>query len=143
MNQQSSGRAGYPITARMAVEGGGLVGKFVATLTPEEEHRALTRVFEPVAGEIRTACGLPTTVAGPDALPVAPTHCRCLVMTAFDHHTWVRAVRGRPDAAAAGLVYEDLCGRFGIERVNRAIRNRILRNIARRQAGALETVGCA
>jgi hypothetical protein len=99
-----------------------MIGHYLLTLTPEQEDRVLTRSFEPVAGtDCERAC--------------------CLVMTATDDRNEYagatpQEMRDRPRHndtwRAPGHAYEVLSRRFGVERINAAIRSRILSNRARR-----------
>jgi hypothetical protein len=99
-----------------------MIGRYLSTLTPEQEGRVLTQTFEPVCSETRRALGI---------IPnYAIDGCRCLVMT-VEHRDWWRA--DTELAGDAGMDYEAACGRFGVERVNAAVRARVLRNQLRRE----------
>jgi hypothetical protein len=94
-----------------------MIGHYVLTFTPEQETRVLTRHMEP--GGIKKCVG---------SLP-------CLMEVADDDETsmWMFWTSYRPRGWASPWVrYDDLCFRFGTERINTAIRNRILSNQARR-----------
>jgi hypothetical protein len=95
------------------------IGRYLATLTPPQEDRVLTCMFEPITSDGRRA-----------AVAAAPG-TRCLVMAAENKTDW----GGVPDTATAldaGMLYEDACRRFGLRRINAAIRGRIVRNQLRR-----------
>lgn len=106
-----------------------MIGHYVNTLgwLPNggaAEDRLLTQQFEPL---LLTHRG---------KMPLPKPGCRCLALMVTDgrsfwgpaHHTL---------NMSPGKRYEELAGRFGVERVNAAIRNRILSNRARRMlAGA-------
>ena len=102
-----------------------MIGKWLSTITPEMEDRLLTREFR---GDV--------------------LWCACMVGTAFgarrdtervlhvlDRDGWNRQLR-----FDAGIRYEILRIRFGLERANAAIRNRILSNRARRTLTAPQQV---
>lgn len=95
-----------------------MIGLRLATLMPSQENRLLTTRFMPYNPEVRDRIGLQRN---PD--------CGCLFMTAESVTFW-GAVSA--DNQQAGWRYEFLCSRFGFERINAAIRNRILANQARR-----------
>jgi len=99
-----------------------MIGLYLATLTPKEENRVLTKHFEPNQTEQRLRLGLPIDAT-----------CGCLQMTALGVEYWslVEEKIGYM-RAKAGYRYEFLCERFGIARMNRVIRERILANQARR-----------
>ena len=99
-----------------------MIGHYLLTLTSEQEDRVLCAQLHP-----------------------GPYACGCLVGTANDawqdrdargakgHINFTRwADRHDPRRQAypqrSGHQYDELCGRFGAERVNAAIRNRILTN---------------
>jgi hypothetical protein len=113
-----------------------VIGHYLLTLTPEQEDRLLTREFEPVSGTARNKLGLP------HGFFAQYQGCRCLMMTTENVSTWGEVARDeweimgeRPATRwrnAPGWRYEDLCERFGVQRVNAAIRTRILANQARR-----------
>jgi len=99
-----------------------VIGHYLLTLTAEQEDRVLTRAVSPMLG-LRYGC-------------------RCLVATVLDRiPTWYE--KDMETAApqrgygthryAPAYRYEELADRFGVERVNAAIRNRILSNRARRE----------
>lgn len=101
-----------------------MIGHYLLTLTPEQEDRVLTTTFEPVWTDVRQELGLPSHAPGIDP------RCGCLTMTVEGtlRPNWdTYGQRGHP-----GFVYEDTCLRFGFERINAAIRNRILSNRANR-----------
>ena len=94
-----------------------MIGKWLATITTEMEDRLLTNEFHDDGD-----------------------WCACMVGTAFGAtrkyggvlHVPDREEWGRPLRYDAGMRYEYLRIRFGLERLNAAIRNRILSNRARR-----------
>jgi hypothetical protein len=98
-----------------------MIGHYLLSLTPEQEARLLTRRFGPLYGAQNRGAG---------------DDFRCLVMCALDEDMFMGACvrleetgRGR---GAPAFRYEDLCKRFHMDRVNAAIRHRILANQARR-----------
>jgi hypothetical protein len=93
-----------------------VIGHYLLTLTPEQEERVLTGVMGPIMG------------------PAALFGNRCLVVVAHDlpYYEPDLAPTCRWGSQFVGLKYDDLCERFTTERVNAAIRNRILSNQARR-----------
>src|SRR5882672_7532324 len=96
-----------------------MVGHYLLTLTEEQEDRVLTQNFAPVATAAQICWG-------------------CLCMTASGDkndktgvHNPEELTRGNPFGRvwrSPGWVYEYACMRFGVPRVNAAIRNRILTN---------------
>ncbi len=88
----------------------GLIARYLATLTPEAAERVLLEPFGPVERGLHTSC---------------------LVMVATDPGLPLPDWFSRSLEALAGMHYEWLCQRFGMERVNAAIRQRVLRNLAR------------
>lgn len=100
--------------------GPNVIGHYLLTLTPAQEDRVLTQRMGRARGYV-----------GDD--------CRCLVGTVLDltedttgpesRHAWTEYYAGRHEYV--GNRYDRLVRRFG-ERVNAAIRNRILSNRARR-----------
>ena len=107
-----------------------MIGLYLDSRTPEQEDRVLTKQMEPVYSRVRAKLGLSTELG----VALNPKSCPCcLVMTVHDNPLiYMYGVYGRE--YAAGRRYELLCDRFGLERVNTAIRNRILRNQLRRGA---------
>lgn len=113
-----------------------MIGHYLLTLTPPEEYRVLTRQFWPHD---------PDSSIGHRCL----VQCAELIASSWkaeDLYDWeptrIKAFRGERliDTNPADR-YDNLCWRFGTERVNAAIRNRILTNIARRElAKAREAV---
>lgn len=101
-----------------------MIGHYLLSLTPEQENRLLTLTFEPIGHLGVNNCA------------------RCMVLTAMDRVVGASATGLTPyedydtrrDAMfiSPGWRYEYACDRFGTERVNAAIRNRILSNRARR-----------
>lgn len=97
-----------------------MIGHYLLTLSEAQEDRLLTLTFEPLAH-------------------LGAGHCsRCMVLVAMDR-TFGQAATGlthdenydtRRDALSIspGWRYEYACDRFGVERVNNAIRARILTN---------------
>jgi hypothetical protein len=95
-----------------------VIGHYLLTLTAEQEDRVLTRKMRP--GSYLNGC-LISTVCGGDLWAAARARTYW--------HAGV-AVEG---------IYDNLCERFGVTRINMAIRNRILANKARRElAGVRE-----
>lgn len=101
-----------------------MIGHYLLSLTEEQEDRVLTT-----------------------RLAYAPMYwradgCRCLVGTVADVkspsfiHTNAETMRAVWEDGSVGGTFDKLCRRFGEERVNAAIRNRILSNRARRLLGA-------
>lgn len=101
-----------------------MIGHFLLTLTPAQEDAVLTERLAQAGGFVR------------------PDGCRCLVGVT---HGYYRAgeLNGQPWGKCSeikvdeitndvGIQFDDLCERFGDARINRAIRNRILANQARR-----------
>jgi hypothetical protein len=87
-----------------------MIGHYLLTLDAEQEERVLT-----------------TRMVGEPGFSSAD---RCLVMVS---HGLARDEHGGPHyAACVPTTYDNLCKRFGEERINAAIRNRILANQARR-----------
>ena len=92
-----------------------MIGHYLLTLTPAQETLVLTESFGPILGRHGSGDN------------------RCLLMVvqrrnaheAPKHKFW-------GDARPLALHYDDLCERFGVERINRVIRERILANQARR-----------
>lgn len=107
-----------------------MIGHYLLTLTEEQEDRVLTmrmgiaRAY--VDGENQCGC-LKGTVHGLD---------RKRAMTDpvgwWPQHWSKRLLTALPGTDVVGIRYDDLCERFGTDRVNAAIRNRILNNRARR-----------
>lgn len=115
----------------------GEIGRYLACLTPAQEDRVLTQRMAHAPHYIRE------------------DGCRCLRGTAEDWQLRrftvssgytdlpqpTDPVRNCP-SNWSGRVYDLLCLRFGAERINQAVRNRVLRNRARRTLTApiMETV---
>lgn len=105
-----------------------MIGHYLLALTPEQEGRVLTLPINSYHGRpfVEGRCLVQCTE--PHLSAMAALHFNCLgsnesVFTGPAHH------------------YERLCARFGDERINAAIRNRILSNQARRAlAGSREAV---
>lgn len=105
-----------------------MIGHYLLSLTPEQEDRLLTCPFEPIA-HLRMN-----------------NPARCMVLAAMDQNPGASASgltmgenrdeRRCPRENSPGWRYEYACERFGTERVNAAIRNRILSNRARRVWGS-------
>lgn len=98
-----------------------MIGHYLLTLTPEQEDRLLTRPFRGLLYGVQEGCSV------------------CLVWTALGLPciSWkgedmgsAKPYRGLTNGPA--YVFEDLTRRFGDERIQIAIRNRILSNRARR-----------
>lgn len=90
------------------------VGQFLATLTPEEEGRVLGRKMVP-----RFLISVPSR---PEA---------CLIGTAYGliaYGGWPASKVNTAMENHVGENYNELCDRFTPERVNNAIRGRVLRN---------------
>lgn len=115
-----------------------MIGHYLLTLTPEQEDRLLTMHFHPILFSSRRALGLRS---------VACCHgigCNCLCGRAgrssagFFNSYWganlQESYRGGHEhglftnQACTGFLYERMCVRFGLERMNFAIRQRILTN---------------
>ena len=102
-----------------------MIGHYLLTLTPEQEDRVLT---EAMSGRANGAYD---------------SKSRCLVEVAhgfgfanwrfnppnYMYHPKNRRVR----CVSVGITYDLLCYRYGNERINAAIRNRILSNRVRRE----------
>ena len=99
-----------------------MIGHYLLTLTPKQEDRVLTMPM------------------GRAPSFIADNGCRCLVGTVqdFDHDRARQEVlrlwdgyRQRPPGSRriyVGAWYDRLCARFGDQRINAAIRQRILTN---------------
>jgi hypothetical protein len=107
-----------------------MIGHYLLTLCPEAEHDVLTGKMRPGDYGCDTA--------------------RCLVGWTADTTNETEGLGSRPQHAHTGWKYysvedryDTLCERFGTERINAAIRNRILSNQARRtlQAQHAEALG--
>jgi len=98
-----------------------MIGHFLLTFTPDVEHDVLTRKMQPGAYEHPdgSAC-LVGVAAGIDPESDLYGHRRRYFLSGDWNDTSIE------------YRYDCLCARFGTERVNRAIRNRVLANIARR-----------
>jgi hypothetical protein len=109
-----------------------MIGHYLLTLTPEQEGRALTT---PMQGSPRESSAQRCLVMVTDGLPYDGSLMASLAWGVwFRVHSWERTAEN-PERMPCGGVparYDALCGRFGDERVNAAIRNRILSNQARR-----------
>lgn len=95
------------------------VGQFLATLTPVEEGRVLGRKMIP-----HMLC-----------TGITKDSPACLIGAAYGVTLRISTFTPSVDGAIkaeVGVSYNALCKRFGTERTNNAIRNRILRNQARR-----------
>lgn len=105
-----------------------MIGHYLLSLTPEQEDRVLTKHFEPMLEFYRDGLATREFIGGPS----------CLVGTATNGTDVIGVQQGEWGHTAAshrpipGVRYEWLVGRFGLARVNAAIRNRILANRARR-----------
>lgn len=93
-----------------------MIGRYLATLSPRQEQRLLTKSFGwSIDGRGHT--------------------CGCMVMVAEGVSSWCMTSGVRNDdrvVEIAGYMYERLTERYGVERANTMIRNRILKNQARR-----------
>jgi hypothetical protein len=112
-----------------------MIGHYLLTLTADAEHDALTSVMRP--GSYVT----------PDGGRCLVGVCAGMSWRAPYHHASTREHFKYYGGCVLGhgfpveYRYDDLCKRFGVERINAAIRNRILTNQARRAlAGQRETV---
>ena len=98
-----------------------MIGRYLSKLTWIEEDRVLTRKMEPFHLAHEDSACLIGAVHG-----ITERHLKCefvppaLAAAEADVEQWL------------GMRYNWLCERFGTERVNAAIRNRILSNQARR-----------
>jgi hypothetical protein len=99
-----------------------MIGHYLLTLTPEQEGRVLT-----------------SKMAGYGLNQYDWQREKCLVQAVHPHLSAVRAMLGTSrngfvvgHRTCVAKCYDWLCERFGNERVNRAIRNRVLSNQARR-----------
>lgn len=124
-----------------------MIGHYLLTLTPEQEDRVLTQQML-CYPDSESKCLVQTALGGGDSVRVAqatgwdglcelvpihqnpprhyvapPFFCRGLA-------EYLTYKGSRPLSPA--LAYDQACWRFGHERVNAAIRNRILSNRARR-----------
>jgi hypothetical protein len=116
-----------------------MIGHYLLTLTPEQEDRVLTTPFGHHLGDEHFGGGA----------------AACLVMTVHRATGWVGAIEAMSVCAmehatdcdgtplhwhSPAIRYDALGLRFGEDRVNAAIRNRILSNKARRElVGVRET----
>ena len=99
-----------------------MIGHYLLTLDAEQEERVLTTTFVGYIGGVRdTLCLIQVTEGIGDPYRAED----------FLHRPTICGDNFRLHASPAQR-YDGLCFRFGVERVNRAIRNRILANIARR-----------
>ena len=101
-----------------------MIGHYLLSLTPEQEERILTTMLA------AAPCGA-----------VNPNGTRCLLGVCYDlggpdelSAEWHALTRSRSDRRLLhiGVMFDNLCWRFGEPRINAAIRNRILANQARR-----------
>lgn len=109
-----------------------MIGHYLLTLTQEQEDRVLTMKMEKCTTYV---------IYDHNGIP----QCGCLRAVVHDLDQtaarynpigkW-RTVHGSWELDLVGIQYDALCDRFGVERVNRAIRNRILSNRARRELAA-------
>lgn len=110
-----------------------MINHYLLSLTPEAEDAVLTGKMAP--GAYRFADGRRCLVGWAAGVTPAESGLRCSRPFYFTPVPFVlpqRAIEPR---------YDSLCCRFGIARVNNAIRNRILANQARRAlAGVREAV---
>lgn len=106
-----------------------MLGHYLLTLTAEQEDRVLTKRMRPGDYSVSEKFG------------------PCLVGTVLNFHrgdvvesqvmaclVWARNGESR----CVEVQYDDLCDRFGLERVNAALRTRILANRAHRLLGAAQ-----
>lgn len=105
-----------------------MIGHYLLTLSEEQEDRVLTRTITPGP----YSCGCLVGTAN-DAQPrSAASGYKGMVL--FDQ--WMDRHDPSPKQGShgmrPGLRYDALCERFGVPRINAAIRNRILSNRARR-----------
>lgn len=105
-----------------------MIGHYLLTLTPEQEDRLLTESFWPFNGdeedEVNNRCMIQCAEGIQNPLRAAEKyHWTPRKPILFRRHK----VNGNPADR-----YDDLCEKFGAERINAAIRNRILANKARR-----------
>ena len=101
-----------------------MIGRYLESLTPEQEDRVLTEHLGATDNYIRS------------------DGCRCLMGVTQDAFRLPNENIARFRAADAnmcsferaiiGIAFDDLCKRFGEPRVNAVIRNRVLANRARR-----------
>jgi hypothetical protein len=124
-----------------------MIGHYLLTLTPDQEHRVLTQVMRPghhvelqLRDEIRGPC-LVGTVLGcrPNQHPSLMERFRSCYLrpsseTVPTRRGWRFTLLGREVVLMHTVEehYDVLCHRFGSARVNTAIRNRVLTNQARR-----------
>ena len=94
-----------------------MIGHYLLSLCPEAEHDVLTGKMLPVNYARHDARCLVGWAADISNVSVAASRLR--------HYR--SATRGNVD-----FLYDELCARFGTERINAGIRNRILTNQARR-----------
>jgi len=112
-----------------------MIGHYLLTLTPPAEHDVLTGKMMPGAyndgnGE---RCLVGWAADASISWKNSPTYGRFRRRQHLNAHFSPRA--------RVEETYDGLCARFGVDRVNGAIRNRILSNIARRElAGVREAV---
>ena len=94
-----------------------MIGQYLETLDAEQEDALLTEKI-----------GRAEYFRRPDG-------CRCLVGVTEDYRAGMNAFRFAMAIGEALLVaarFDELCGRFGDERIQQVIRSRILTNQARR-----------
>lgn len=116
-----------------------MIGHYLLTLTPEQEERVLTRVFlghNPAADESSDRCLV--QVAEDIDCPYRAEAKYIFKSRGSTGNGCTYQVRNsgrfhnRLVALTPATQYDNLCDRFGTERVNVAIRNRILANQAHR-----------
>lgn len=127
-----------------------MIGHYLLTLTQEQEDLVLVKPFHPILYKNMKKLKLHQNDAG------CPGRCACLCSTVQPQSREGKIYGvvngfygvngpdedGRGTSRIPGFAYEDACMRFGILRVNSAIRNRILSNrlwrVRRTVNGALD-----
>ena len=125
-----------------------MIGHYLLTLTPEQEERVLTGVMLPFP-DSDTSCLVQTAMGG------GVEAARAAKLTSRDGSSITQFIHGRrserskpvyfhhtqntydryrdSQPTSVGTAYDNACWRFGTDRINAAIRYRILANIARRE----------
>ena len=114
-----------------------MIGHYLLTLCPAAEHDVLTGKMRPGDfGTVKERCLVGWAA---DTTQFAFNREVFVSGRRWGHRPQHLHTAWRPKYEDDGRViaiecqYDDLCARFGIERTNRAIRNRILNNQARRE----------
>lgn len=91
--------------------------RYLLRLPPAQIDRVLTTKIEPIYRDVREALGLQEVSED--------CHCLCETAEGSDYYD-----RGDIEHDAAGFDYEHQCERFGVERVNAAIRDFLAARLA-------------